>query len=185
MNNRDAPDLQTFVGALSRWAAVGAMLAVYVMMAHILLEVTLRFVNNSTIPGTHDIVSAYYMIFIVFLPLALVQIDEGHVKVEIFTDFLSEKAKRILDGLVLIVSSVFTGVFCYASSIKALHMTERGEIWDGLVEVTVWPARWALPLGLGLLTLVFVLQGLAKLFEPNRNRISTLEPSASRGADLE
>ena len=179
MDNRDPSNLQTVVGAMSRWAAVGAMLASYLMMAHILLEVVLRIAANSTIPGTHDIVSAYYMILIVFLPLALVQIDEGHVKVEIFTDFLNKKNKKLLDGVVLLVSSVVTGVFCYASSLKALRMTERGEFWAGLVDVTIWPARWALPIGLGLLTLVFILQGLAKLFD------STLDAGSSIGSDLE
>lgn len=66
-------------------AAVIAGLSIIVMMMHIVADVTGRYLLGTPISGTTEIVSGYYMVAAVFLPLAYVARTEGHIAVELYS----------------------------------------------------------------------------------------------------
>lgn len=138
---------------------VGAI-AIVLMMSHVMIEVALRTLLDKSIPGTEEIVSGYYMVAVVFLPLAYVQLERGHVIIELFTLKAGPRLKAWLDGFVYVVCGSALAVFTYATFDKAIKMTARDEMWIGMIEVTVWPARWILPFGLGVMMIIMFLQAI-------------------------
>jgi TRAP-type C4-dicarboxylate transport system permease small subunit len=68
-------------------AFTAAFLSV-VMMVHVTLDVAGRNLFNAPIVGTIEIVSAYYMAPLAFLPLAIITRERGHIIVELFTGWM-------------------------------------------------------------------------------------------------
>ncbi|MEQ8322515.1 MAG: TRAP transporter small permease [Rhodospirillales bacterium] len=134
--------------------------AIVLMMSHVMVEVALRTLFDKSIPGTEEIVSGYYMVAVVFLPLAYVQLERGHVIIELFTLKAGPRLKAWMDGFVYVVCSGALGIFTYATFDKAINMTTKNEMWIGMIEVTIWPARWILPFGLGIMMMIMILQAI-------------------------
>ena len=137
----------------------------FLMMAHITIDVVGRVLFNHPFQGTIEIVSAYYMVAISFLPLAYITRHEGHIVVELFTRGLSKRRLFRLDIAVNIVTLVYLTVFASRATVSAIGQTERGEMWETAAGfVDVWPSRWLLPIGIAVMAL-FVLY---KIFEDMR-----------------
>ncbi|WP_161958760.1 TRAP transporter small permease [Ferruginivarius sediminum] len=140
-----------------------AAVCIVAMMLQVMLDVTLRYAFAAPIPGTAEIVSAYYMIGVVFLPLAMVQRERGHVMIELFTMWMRPRSKALMDAAVLVVCAAALVIFTYSGIEKAIAMTARDEIRVGLIDVTVWPSRWFVPFGCGAMAIVMVLQAIHEL----------------------
>lgn len=145
---------------LSRSLMVLAALAILGMMLQVVVDVALRNIWHSTLPGTEEVVSAYYMIACAFLPLAWVQRERGHVVIELFTSWMPKRATSLLDGVVGLAVACGLLIFTHATFGKALAMTEDGEIMIGTIDVTVWPSRWMLPVSLGAMALCLIIQSI-------------------------
>ena len=129
-----------------------AGLAVVLMMLHVALDVALRNLFNAPITGTIEIVANYNMAALAFLPLALIAREKGHIIVELFTGWMKPNPRSILDGLVAIVTVAYVSVFTWKALEVAIDKTrirDAKEAGFGFVEV--WPARWLVFLGFGLM----------------------------------
>ena len=100
------------------------------------------------------------MVAVVFLPLAYVQLERGHIIIELFTLKAGPRLKAWIDGFVHVVCGSALAIFTYATFDKAIKMTAKGEMWIGMIEVIIWPARWSLPLGLGIMMIIMFLQAI-------------------------
>lgn len=146
--------------ALSMVLMVIGALAMLGMMLQVMVDVALRNLFKSTLPGTEEMVSAYYMIGVAFLPLAYVQRERGHVIIELFTLKLPPRVIAALDGVVYVVCCAALWFFTYAAFRQAVLMTEQSEIMIGTIDVTVWPARWLMTAGLAVMALYMMLQAV-------------------------
>ncbi len=138
--------------------------ATVLMMLHITADVTGRTVFNSPITGTVEIVSAYHMAALSFLPLAYIARRRGHIIVELFTQGLRWRARSLVDGFVAILTFVYTSVFTWKAieiAIDKTHIREAKEAGIGFVEI--WPARWVVALGFGLMAVAVLIQCLHDL----------------------
>ena len=105
-----------------------------------------------------EIVSAYYMVAVVFLPLAYVTRTEGHITVELFTRNLPASKRAGLEAVIGVVGFVYMATFTWQTAISALNSTAINEGWETADDIiTVWPSRWLLPIGCALMT-VYLLQ---------------------------
>ena len=68
---------------LCRFVMLLGGVGIFLMMANVTLDVFLKFVWNLPIQGTVEISSYYYMVSIVMLPMALVELDDEHVSVDL------------------------------------------------------------------------------------------------------
>ncbi len=139
--------------------AVNALFAIagittIAMMVHVVADVSAKYLFNAPIWGTLETVAGYYMVVVVFLPLAYVARNEGHIIVELFT---SRLRKRTVAGFEVIVGSLsfaFMCLFTWKTAQEALSRTIQGEVWDiADGSMVIWPSRWLLPIGAGMLTL--------------------------------
>lgn len=154
---------------------IGAV-CILMMMLQVMAEVTLRTFFKQTIPGTEEMVSAYYMIGCAFTPLAWVQRQKGHVMVEIFTLWLKPRAAALMDCLVYLACAIAIGIFAYAGFDKAMAMMEQEEILIGTIDVVVWPSRWLVPVGLALMLAYLVLQAFDELLFAVKGGERALQP---------
>lgn len=151
--------------ALACTLAYIAGLSLVLMMVHVTLDVVLKYFFKLPIPGTAEVVAAYYMIGTVFLPLAYIEVHNRPIVVELFYDRMSPALQAPLDVLGALASLVFYAFLAWQSSKIALGSLEMREYVDGLWKVVVWPSRFLIPLGLAaaclalLMRLLIVLSG--------------------------
>lgn len=144
------------------------------MMLHVTADVIGRTVFNSPIVGTVEIVSAYHMAALAFLPLALITKERGHIIVELFTGWMRERPRRFLDGSVGIVTFVYVSVFTWKAIEIAIEKTGIREAKEaGVGFVQIWPSRWVVPIGFGLMAvyiLIYVFQDFSAAMRHGRDR---------------
>lgn len=127
------------------------------MMLHIAAEVIARVVFNNPLEGTTEIVAGYYMVAVVFLPLAWVARQDDHIFVELFTRRLKPRTVLRLDVFAGLMTLAYIAFFTWQTGAKALEETMAGEVWETASGyLAIWPSRWLLPVA-GLLMTLYVL----------------------------
>jgi TRAP-type C4-dicarboxylate transport system permease small subunit len=156
--------VEAALGFVSRAFAVVAGVTVLLMMLHVTTDVLTKYLLNMPVVGTLEIVSHYYMVAAIFLPLAAVERRRGHLFVELFTARLGPRAILGLDATGCILGVFFAGAITWMSTIEALRRTRSGEIIDAVYyTIPIWPTRWLVPLGAGLLALMWLLHAVIYL----------------------
>ncbi len=149
------------MGWVSRIITYVAAALAALMMVHVTIDVILSQFIAEPLPGTVDYVSYYYMVALVFLPISFVEFTNEHIQVDLIHDLVSPGVKTALDMLALTLSLVFYGLLTWQTWADAIEKYGVGERSMGMVAVTIWPARFFLPLGAGLMALLL----LAKLIQ--------------------
>ena len=127
-------------------------IALSLMMVHITADVASKFFFSHPLPGTIAIVSNYYMVAVVFLPLAFAERRNQHITVEILVERLPFLAQRRLNGLSAIYSAVLLGLLTWRGMQEALRKTDVGTfIIEQDVRIDTWPAFYLMPIGTGLI----------------------------------
>ncbi len=158
-------------------AFVGGV-AIIAMMGLIVADVAMKYLLNDPIDGTTAVVAAYFMVALVFLPLAHVTLTSGHLFVELFTQKLSARSLRplfTLNGLLILAYLLFLAVF---TAIEAVRRTGEGEAWETAADLmAVWPSRWLLPIGLLAMAAVVTLNLWRHLQNKEREALPKRDPS--------
>lgn len=166
-----APSLRGRVSALNGGLAKGLMFIscaiVLAMVLHIVADVLLRFLLNQPLAGTIEIVSTWYMVALAFLPLGYVQWRREHLIVEIFTQHFSARAIRFIDGIVYLICVGVLLVYIWQVTITAIDKTRLGESAEtAWFDISVWPTRWFLPIGLGAMAICMLVQVVRGMQRP-------------------
>ena len=158
-------------------AIIGGV-AIMAMMGLIVADVAMKYLLNDPIDGTTAIVAAYFMVALVFLPLAHVTLSSGHLLVELFTQKLSARRLRplfTLNGLLILAYLLFLAVF---TAIEAVRRTGEGEAWETAADLmAVWPSRWLLPIGLLAMAAVVILNLWHHLGNKDKDTLVKKDPS--------
>ncbi len=135
-------------------AAWVAVIATILMMLQVTADAIGRTFFNKPITGTLEIVSSYHMAALTFLPLALVAKDRGHIFVELFTNWMRRGPRKYLDAFVGLVTLTYTGAFTWKAIEVAIEKTRIREAKEaGIGFVEIWPGRWLVAIGFGLMAL--------------------------------
>lgn len=149
-----------FGAASTGLAAAGALLMV-LMMLHIVADVLSKWLLNYPIDGTLEIVSHYYMVGLIYLPLGYVQFHHRHIVAEIFTDGLPGRPRALLESAIALLMLAYAAVFVWTTSIEALRKTAELEYLEATRRfIVIWPTRWFVPIGIGLMGLVAAYQAV-------------------------
>lgn len=161
--------LDRLVHALSRAIMGVAAVALMLMMIQTVVDVIGRNVFSKPIEGSLEVVSVYHMVAVVFLPLALVERRHEHISVDLIVNALPAILRRMFIVLSYIVCAIFAGVLAYQTGIDAIESYKIGEILMSSVYITVWPAKFMLPIGFGLMFLQFLLHAASAARDPGFN----------------
>jgi TRAP-type C4-dicarboxylate transport system permease small subunit len=129
------------------------------MMLHISADVGGRTLFNHPFEGTTEIVSGYYMVAAAYLPWAYLARTGGHIRVELFHRLFPRGFRAVLDPLVDLLTIAYVSVFVWQTWLRADQQTRLGEVLQaGSSFVAVWPSRWLLPIGGGMMVLYMVVK---------------------------
>ena len=87
--------ISRFLSTCATCTSVLAGAAVALMMVQVTLDVAMRHLFGSPLPGTLTIVSYYYMVIAAFVPLALAEQRDAHISVEFVTDLMPKGTAEI------------------------------------------------------------------------------------------
>lgn len=156
----------------TRLLAVLGGLAAICMMLHITVDVALRLFFNMPLQGTMEISSYYYMVAIVFLPLAYIDWLREAITADLFFGMFPDWLKIAAVFVTLCGMVAAYGGFAILSFQDALAFMARHEVAMGTGAVPIWAARFILVAGLAAATLVNAWQLV--LFVRGRDRASWL-----------
>jgi TRAP-type C4-dicarboxylate transport system permease small subunit len=123
-------------------------IALFWMMIQVTLDSIMRYAFSSPIHGTVEVISAYSMLMVVYLPLAYVSRVGAHMEAAIFTQRLPLPAMLGLQRAVYVLCIGVLMVLVWMTALEAVWRTDQGETWDaGNFLVEVWPSRWIPPIG--------------------------------------
>jgi len=115
-------------------------------------DVCLRYLFNNPIPGVYEL-SELMLIGIVFLSIAYVQANRGHIRIEILTSLFSPTVKFVLN-IFAYASGIFVFILItWRSGYLAWQALVLRDYTGGLVQWPIWPAKAALSVGSGLICL--------------------------------
>ena len=149
---------ETGVRKTSTGFNLAAALALVAMMVHINLDVLGRYLFNAPLPMTTEVVSAYYMVAVVFLPLAAIEWRDGHISVEIITQFLGDRPLRLLLMATGLVAAAYFAAITWRTWLVAVDKFQIGEFTTGVAVLSIWPTRFLVPLGCGLIVVVLLIK---------------------------
>lgn len=134
------------------------------MMLHVVIDVASKYLFNTPVPGTIEIVSAYYMVGILFLPLGEVARRRDHIYVELFTQRLSPRTRSLMDGVIALAGAAAMALVAWLSALEAIAKTMRREKWETAASlITIWPSRWLLPIGAGIMAVYMIVEAIRHL----------------------
>ena len=146
----------------ARLAAEGLNLvaasALIAMLVHINLDVLGRYLFNAPLPMTIEVVSSYYMVAVVFLPLASVEWHDGHITVDVLAQFFGARADRVLLAAVTVVAAAYFAALAWRSALTAIDKFRIGEFAMGTAVLVTWPTRFLVPVGCAMIALVLLLK---------------------------
>jgi len=154
-----------------------ASVCLILMMLQIVLDVVLKYLFNAPIEGNLEIVSRYYMVGVVFLPLAMVEFRHGHINVDLFVQVLPQRLRSYAYALGCLIAFGFFSLLTYQTFLDAVYATRINEMLMGTIYVVIWPARWALPTGFLLIGLAVLLHAYHAVRDPDRFDPTPSQPS--------
>lgn len=120
------------------------------MMLHVVADAASSYLFNVPLEGTLQVVSQYYMVAVVFLPLAIVELRGDQIRVDLFVMLLPKTVSRFLFVAIAALTAAFFVALAYYTGVEALHSTRIDEVMMGNSYVVIWPSKWILPAGFGV-----------------------------------
>lgn len=129
-----------------------AAIVIMGLMLIMVADVIGRKVFNSPLSGTTEI-AEMTLVGVVYLSISHVQRNGGHIKIDLFADYLPATIRSIFDIVGLTLSFVVCGFITWGSTWLALESVRLQDFTMGVVRVPLWPGKLVVAIGFGLLTL--------------------------------
>lgn len=159
-----------------------AALALILMMLMVTVDVAGKYLFTAPVPVTLEMVSNYYMVAVVFLPLAAVELMNGHIHVELIHARLPRVGRRILDVVAHVLAFVFFAMLTVYGWEVAMKKFEVGEFLMGQYSLIIWPSRFLVPVGCGLIAVLLILRTVRSSILLARPDLDVEEKPAEHGA---
>jgi TRAP-type C4-dicarboxylate transport system permease small subunit len=143
-----------FVETLSRIGAVAGGAGIVILM----VLATAGAIGRKFGQPVPDVLEACETIMFasVFLGMAYVALQRGHINVTMFTQRLSSRTQTILDIGVLLLAAVVFGLLTWSSWVLAWQWFVMREVRLGVFPWPVWPFRFLFVVGMGLICLQLI-----------------------------
>lgn len=141
-------------------AGGGALVLGYLMLATS-LDVIMR---TSTGRGFQGVVeySELVMAALVFLGLGQAQRTDSHIAVDVVVRRLPRSAERAVVSFGMVLSAALLISLTNYTALSAIESFEAGERHYGIASAPMWPARAAIPIGLGVMALECLIQAWSR-----------------------
>jgi TRAP-type C4-dicarboxylate transport system permease small subunit len=145
-----------FVERILEGLALMGFIAVLVMMLWSTIDVVLQGFGSSlpaTVPWTEVL-----NVIAVMLPLAFATSKGSHIAIDLITNRLPSRAKRVTDLMVMVMMFLFMGILSWQLSIQAWRSVKMWEFDQLSIKIYYFPAKIAL-------ALAFIMSAFVVLFQ--------------------
>ncbi|HEX6000025.1 MAG TPA: TRAP transporter small permease [Hyphomicrobiaceae bacterium] len=140
------------------------LIAGFLMMMHVGVDVFARTLLNHPLSGTTEIVGGWYMVAIAFMPWAWLETRNSHIVAGMFEHLGGPRFNFWLNVFVKLTTLIFIAVFTWQTWVQAILQTSAGEVWEAAGGfIPIWPSRWAVPFAGGLMAVYMALRLVADL----------------------
>ena len=160
---------EKIVKVLAHALTVVAAISLLMMMLQTVVDVLLNNLIGAPIEGNLEIISAYHMVLVVFLPLAYVELKHEHISSDIVVGLMPSRWRRAIYVFGALISCLFFAVLAWQTWLDALSSYQIKEVIMGSVYVEIWPSKFSLPIGFAAIFLVLVLHILKAITDPDFN----------------
>ena len=123
----------------------------------IVIDVGGRFLFNMPLPAAWEM-SEVAMPWIVFFPFAFTLTLDAHVKVSLIKDRVPPSAKWIFNILTNTISFAFLSMITYFAWVRFWESFMMNEEILAAIKIPWWLGKFAMPIGIGLFALRYLLQ---------------------------
>ena len=143
--------MTSLVTSVSRGLTYVAMVIMFVMTLHVAGSVALRLATNRDIPLTLEITADYYMVALTFIPLAMIDLAQRHIRAEFLAALLPNAVQYVLGILIRLAMLGYLALLTWRSTLNAIGRTQAGDAKITIIgSFPTWPARWIVPFGLAV-----------------------------------
>lgn len=151
---------ERFAGVITAAACAALVIAAL----HIVADVFMTRFFRAPIDGTHQIVTAYYMVSLFFLPLAYAESRGAHIKADLFFSPLPFAVRWAVTFVTYVTLTGFVAVLTWQMYLRAVRQTRVGEMTlIGDMFLVLWPSRWLAVLGMAAFTVIALIRTLTLL----------------------
>jgi TRAP-type C4-dicarboxylate transport system permease small subunit len=143
---------------INRFYLIAGGIGLTLMALHVSLDAIGKYLFSIPIPATLEIVAYYYMPAVVALPLAFVEMKNGHVAVEMVYQILPRTAQRINLIVNGVIMAGFLAILTWLAGREAWRKFLIGEFMFGEYPIIIWPGRVIFVLGTLFFTIVVVIK---------------------------
>ncbi len=144
-------------------------IAAYVLVTMMFLtafDVILRFIFNSPIPGTVEIVQ-YSLPIVITFGFARCAIEKGHVNVEVLISKLSGRKKAFINIIIYLFFFILSELITWQTFLRTLGMAASG-LKSEVLSLPIFPFILMVSLGFGVLCLVILKEFFKSFLETLR-----------------
>lgn len=147
---------------VTRWLFYisGGILALYTVF--VVVDVVLRYRFNQPLRFGYDIGGMVMTVFL-FLAASYVQVEKGHIEIDIITSRLSHRSRLLLSCAMYIICLIVTGVIVWRSSVAAISYLQLGS--KSKSGLPLFPSASMIPIGSLFLFIVYLRDVLSKIRE--------------------
>jgi TRAP-type C4-dicarboxylate transport system permease small subunit len=174
-----ASTAERFISSFAKGLTVVGGISLVLMMVQMVLDVFMSNVFHAPIESNLEVVSIYYMVAVVFLPLAIVELRHEHIQVDLFVRLLPKLAQRGLYIMGNLISAVFFGILAYQTWLDAVKSFRIQEMVMGVDFIEIWPSKFILPISFAVILMAILLHAWKALRQPD------FDPTPSAPTSLE
>lgn len=143
------------VGKLISVASYLGMAITFILVWITTVDVILRKVSSHSILGSYEL-TEIGMVVLIFFGIAALQVDKGHVRVDMFVNKFPGRAKYIAEAVVLLVETAVVTEMTICAFNKILDNYDKG-VATSVLLIPTYPFCAFMCIGLGLFALMLLL----------------------------
>jgi len=139
-----------------------SVVGIFLMALWVFSDVVGRYVFNHPIPGTTELVKCA-IIIIVFLGIAYALQQGRHIRTVLITSHLSLGAQRWCEIIACLIGIIVFALLCKYSFEAGMTSWNAREFEGVLIKVPIYPSRFTVVVGSGLLVIQSIIDLISKL----------------------
>lgn len=163
---------------------VGSLM-LFALMCVVVADVSMRYIFNSPLHWSYDVISNYLMPGLFFLAVSHTLKAHSHVAVDIVHNYLRPKPRYVLQAVVSFLAVPAFAVATWYSAQVTYKDFETSAVSSSGLPISTWTVSILLPIGFGLLTARLFLDaiGYAMTLATGRAAIALPPISGTEGAE--
>jgi TRAP-type C4-dicarboxylate transport system permease small subunit len=154
------------INVLSRWLSYVGIVVVMILMVVIVIDVFLRFVFNSPMPGVAELVAL--MMACLALGLAWGHIKGRHIAIDLLVGRFPPRTRAVTDIITLVINLGVMAFIAWRAFVESLWALESKSVASDLMPVPEYPFWWAYVLGMFVFCLAMLIILIQKIRERTR-----------------